>query len=285
MGWRSRVLALACVPIAGLAAQSRRTTGDLRAVLEQVGASVEGYFERAQNLICREEVTVEPVGRDRSPSGRRPRLEYETRVAWEALASGREPELTVQRQLIKIDDRKPGPDDKPGCVAPRDVSPEPLAILLPENQKDYRFTVEGRSRVDNRATLTLAYTSLKSGPITSKVTDKECWMVELPGRDRGRFWVDVKTGEVLRHDTALTGVFDIELPATPERRDSSRVTIERLETSTLYRAVKFKDPDETIMLPRSVEKVQVVRNADRVRMRHEFSDYQRFTTSVRIVQD
>jgi hypothetical protein len=284
MYWPWRVLVFACATVAGLAAQSPGTAGELSAVLAQVGASAERYFERAQNLICREEVTVQPVGRDRPP-GRRPRLEYETRVAWEALTSGREPELTVQRQLVKIDDRTPGPDDKPGCVAPRDVSPEPLAILLPENQKNYRFTIEGKSRADNRATLTLGYTSLKTGPITSKVTDKECWMVELPGRDRGRFWIDVKTGEVLRHDTALTGVFDIELPATPDRPDSSTVTIERLETSTIYRAVTFKDPDETILLPRSVEKVQVVRNAERVRVRHEFSDYQRFTTSVRIVQD
>ena len=39
------------------------------------------------------------------------------------------------------------------------------------------------------------------------------------------------------------------------------------------------------MLPFTVDKLQVVRNADNVRMRHEFSEYQRFTTSVRIVQD
>jgi hypothetical protein len=168
---------------------------------------------------------------------------------------------------------------------PKDVSPEPLAILLPENHKDYVFSIEGRRRVRNRPTVVLAYKSVTIGPVTAKTSGPDCWSAELPGRGRGKFWIDSETGAILRHDTSLNGLVDIALPAASGRPDVPTMTVERLESSTVYRAVKFSDPDETIMLPHTVDKLQVVRNAANVRMRHEFSGYRRFTTSVRIVQD
>lgn len=270
----------------GLAAQANATPDELLAVLRQVGESAERYFERAQSLICLERVRVQIVGPDLSSErGRARGLQFETRVSWEALSDGALPEPTTQRQLVKVGGRPPSAKDKPGCMDPKDVSPEPLSILLPENHKDYMFAIDGRTRVGKRTAVVLAYKSVQVGPVTAKSTGPDCWSAELPGRGRGKFWIDIETGAILRHDTSLNGLVDIVLPPERGRPDVPTMTVERLESSTLYRAVKFSDPDETIMLPHTVDKLQVVRNADNVRMRHEFSDYRRFTTSVRIVQD
>ena len=71
----------------------------------------------------------------RQSAGRARNLKFETRVSWEALSDGALAEPTTQRQLVKVGGRPPGPNDKPGCMDPKDVSPEPLSILLPENHK------------------------------------------------------------------------------------------------------------------------------------------------------
>jgi hypothetical protein len=270
----------------GFAAQADGSKEDLLAVLKQAGATAERYFERAQSLICLENVRVQIVGRDLSSErGPARNLQFETRVAWEAVSDGALPEPTTQRQLVKVGGRPPSPKDKPGCMDPKDVSPEPLSILLPENHKDYTFLIEGRSRVGRRPAVVLAYKSISIGPVTAKTTGPDCWSAELPGRARGKFWIDTETGAILRHDTSLNGLVDIVLPPERGRSYVPTMTVERLESSTVYRAVKFREPDETIMLPHTVEKLQVVRNAENVRIRHQFSEYQRFTTSVRIVQD
>jgi hypothetical protein len=270
----------------GFAAQADPAKDDLLAVLKQASESAERYFERAQSLICLENVRVQIVGPDLSSErGRARNLRFETRVAWEAATGGTFPEPTTQRQLVKVGGRPPNAKDKPGCMDPKDVSPEPLSILLPENHKEYAFALEGRARAGKRPAVVLTYKSVSVGQVTAKATGPDCWSAELPGRARGKFWIDTETGAILRHDTSLHGLVDIVLPPERGRPIVPTMTIERLESSTVYRAVKFSDPDETIMLPHTVDKLQVVRNADNVRMRHEFSEYQRFTTSVRIVQD
>ena len=270
----------------GFAAQADRAKDDLLAILKQASESAERYFERAQSLICLENVRVQIVGSDLSSErGQARNLRFETRVAWEAASGGTFSEPTTQRQLVKVGGRPPNANDKPGCMDPKDVSPEPLSILLPENHKEYTFALEGRARAGKRPAIVLTYKSVSIGQVTVKTTGPDCWSAELPGRARGKFWIDIETGAILRHDTTLNGLVDIVLPPERGRPNVPTMTIERLESSTVYRAVKFSDPDETIMLPHTVDKLQVVRNAGNVRMHHEFSEYQRFTTSVRIVQD
>ena len=63
------------------------------------------------------------------------------------------------------------------------------------------------------------------------------------------------------------------------------MTIERADSTIQYRAVTFSDPDETWLVPVSIESVTIVRNAGvpRLRTRQLFSDYRRFTAAGRIV--
>ncbi len=260
---------------------------EVGAVLARVARAVERYYERAQSVICLETVRLQPLGRDLVGDGTLPRrLSYELRVGWEPPAGGARLEATVLRQLLTVNGRPPKRKDEPGCMDPKAVSPEPLAMLLALGQRDYVFTSAGRRRVRGRPAVALDYKSRTVGPAT--VTWKEeCFSIDLPGRVHGRVWIDPETGDVLRLDERLSGTFDYTLPRERQRPWSpTSITVERHESSIVYRPVTFRDPEETLMLPASIDTLSVVRNAGvpRLRTSQVFSNYQRFTTTGRVVQ-
>jgi len=256
-------------------------------VLARVAEAVERYYARAQSLICRESVRMQSLGidllSDASPSRV---LDYDLRVEWDPAIDGDTPEANVLRQLVKVNGRPPRPKDEPGCMDPRAVSPEPLSMFLPKGQRDYVFTVAGAAKIDNRAAWLLEYRGREPGPV-SVTWKKECFSIELPGRSRGRAWIDAETGEVLRLDEHLTGMVDVTLPKEHRLAGGSTfVVVERLDSSVRYRPVAFADPAEVLMLPASITTVTVVRNAGIPRLRTEqvLSRYQRFLTGGRVVQ-
>lgn len=284
-----RLLLVCCAPAVLLhGAQPSGVRLDLASVLQGVGAAVERYFSRAQSVMCIEKVTLQPVGFDlMSQQALARNLTYELRISWEPSPDGGAPEASVQRHLLKVGSRPPRPKDKPGCTDPKEVSPEPLSFLLPSRQSESIFTVAGPAKVTGRPAVMLDYRAREVGPITSKMTGEDCWSIDLPGRQRGRIWIDAETSDVLRIDERLAGVYDVTLPPTKTRRVPETMTIERLDSSTVYRPVTFSDPPETVMLPKSMETVQVVRNSGSPRLRklQVFSDYRRFLTGGRIVDN
>jgi hypothetical protein len=269
------------------AAPLRGQSIDLPGLMTRVGESVTRYYARAQSIICTETVRIQSLGWDLVPDGTPARrLEYELRVAWDPAQDGETPDASVLRELVKVNGRPPRPKDEPGCMDPKAVSPEPLAMLLPAAQADYVFTVAGRGRVNKRPAVMIDYRSRATGPmeVTSR---KECLSIELPGRTRGRIWVDVETADVLRIDERLTGMFDVPLPKEQRTAGLANwITIERADSSILYRPIAFSDPEEVVMLPVSINSVTVIRNSGMPRRRtvQEFSNYRRFITGGRIVQ-
>ena len=288
---RAAVGVLATLSVAGLPAAAQPPLGsrDLPALLTQIGDRVEQYYARARSIACEETVRLQPLGIDLLPDGRRVRqLVYELRIAWDAPTDGAQPpEARVLRQIVSVDGRPARPEDEPGCMDPKPVSTEPLAMLLPSRRQDYAFSWAGTGRVGGRATVRLGYKSVssRSAAITWK---DECVSVELQGRSRGRVWVDPTTAQVLRLDEQLTGLFEFPVPKELVRRGSRlSLIIERADSSIRYRPVVFHDPDETVMLPDSVETLQVIRHAGipRLRTTQTFSNYKRFITDARIVND
>lgn len=286
MGW-SGVRAIAFVAAATTLGAGQAKDVDVGVVLARVARAVERYYERAQSVICLETVTLQPLGWDLLGDGTtHRRLSYELRVGWDPPSDGARLQATVLRQLLTVNGRPPGPKDEPGCMDPKAVSPEPLAMLLPRGQQDFVFTSAGRRRVRGRPAVALDYKSRTVGPAT--VTWKEdCFSIDLPGRVHGRVWIDPDSGNVLRLDERLSGRFDYTLPRERQRAGGpSSITVERHESSIVYRPVTFRDPEETLMLPASIDTVSIVRNAGvpRLRTSQVFSNYQRFTTKGRVVQ-
>jgi hypothetical protein len=170
---------------------------------------------------------------------------------------------------------------------PKPVTPDLLAMLLPHKQPDYAFAFAGFGKVDGRAAVMIDYRSLEKGDV-KVATNKDCISVEVPGRNRGRVWIDQASGDVLRLDDRLTGMIDFDVPPDRTRGRFGRnfMTIERADTSVRYRQVTFQDPEETLLVPSSIDTVTVIRNsgAPRVRKTQRFTDYRRFVTEGRIVQ-
>lgn len=257
------------------------------AVLARMGTYVGRYYATAQRLVAVEMVTLQPLRADLSSAEFPRRLEYDLRVEWTPSADGQAGEAEVHRTLVKVNGRAPRPKDEPGCSDPRSVSPEPLAMFLPAQQRDYAFTPFKAGRVSGRPALMIDYRPLVKGPMQITWHD-DCVSVELPGRSVGRVWVDPESGEVLRVDERLVGMYDIPVPAAQQRKGGApSMTLERADSSIRYKPVRFRDPDETVLLPAEVETVTVFRDAGtpRMRIRQVFANYRRFVTEGRILGD
>jgi hypothetical protein len=261
---------------------------DVDALLARVADRVERYFARAQSIVCNETVRLQPLGRDLTFTGGHVRqLVYELRVAWNAADDGSVPDPKVQRQLLTVDGRPPRDNDKDTCMDPKPVSPEPLGMLLRNKQPDYIFSIRGTGKTDGRASVTLDYKSRVVGK--AEVTWKnDCVSIELPGRSRGRFWIDAATADVLRYDESLVGLFEFDVPRNKQIFNGPQsMVIERADTSTRYRPVAFHEPEETVLLPESISSLQVIRNSGEPQMRitQTFSNYRRFLTGGRVIKD
>jgi hypothetical protein len=266
------------------AAQSPEPAGGM---LERVTRYVEQYYGRAQNLMAEETVTLQHLRPDLGPDGSQRRLVYELRVEWTPGTDGGEARATVVRQLLRIGSRAARPSDKPECLDPRATSPEPLAFLLREQREKFTFSPLGRGRVGRRDALMLGYQpSAERPPVVTG--DKTCITMDLPGRSRGRVWVDPETDAILRLDESLVGPTDVPIPRAMQSVGGSLyITVDRSDTTTVYQPVVFNDPEETLMLPSRIDSVSVIRASgiQRLRVTQEFRNYRRFLTDSRILPD
>ena len=89
-----------------VAAQGRP---DVDALLERVGQKIEDYYRRAQNVICTERTSVQPVGHDYAPSGFARITESELHVETDATADGDGMMgANIMRRLLKVNGRQIG---------------------------------------------------------------------------------------------------------------------------------------------------------------------------------
>jgi len=252
----------------------------------RVGDYVEKYYARAQSIVVDENVAIQPLALDLRHDGFARRLTYELRVEWNPDAPDDDGPARVTRQLIAINGRPPKPDQEPECLDPRSTSPEPLAFLLPDRREKFIFKAAGLSRINGRTAMMIDYRSVK--PEEPKVEWRdECVSIDLPGRARGRIWADPETSEILRLDEGIIGLVDITVPRKQQRPGGSTyMTIERADSSISYRRVAFTDPDETLVLPASIDTTTIVKNSGspRTRISQTFTNYRRFVTGSRIVQ-
>jgi len=283
------MMALALVAVLALGTPAAQSPGPAPydGTIERVTRYVEQYYSRAQSLIAEETVTLQHLRPDLGPDGRTRRLLYELRVEWTPASDGGEPRATVVRQLLRVGSRPARPNDKPECLDPRATSPEPLAFLLREQRDKFRFSTLGRGRIGRRDALMFDFRpSVERPPVVTG--DKTCISMDLPGRSRGRVWVDPHTDAILRLDESLVGPTDVPIPrALQSPGGSLYITVDRSDTTTQYQPIVFNDPEETLMLPSRIDSVSVIRasGVQRLRVTQEFRNYRRFLTDSRIVPD
>ena len=262
-----------------LALQS--TTG----ILERVGQFVEGYYGHARTIVGRETLHLQPLGEDLRPDGPARELVYEIRVEWHGAAGIANPPTLVRTRLA-IRGELPGAREEPECLDPEAVSFEPLGMLLPDRQPQFVFTMAGRAAADGRAMMMLDYRPVARD--SPRVTwSGQCASVDLRGHLRGRLWADSATGEVRRVDQWIAGPYQFALPIEHVRkRGPISQTIDRFDTSIRFSEIRFRDPDETVLLPATIRTVTLIHNAGvpRLLKTQTFSDYKRFVTGARVVK-
>jgi len=249
--------------------------------LSRVAEYVENYYSRAQSIVARETVTVQNVGPNMSAEGFARRFVYNLHVDWVPSGDG-PPEASLARELMTVNGRPPKEGDEQPCTAPKPITPEPLAMFLPQRQSDFVFDNTQQTRLDGRSVVRFDYRVRRPEP--DKVSwDRECVSMDFQGRLRGRVWVDATTGEVLRIDEGANGPVDMVAPREQQRRGTPAVVVfDRFVESVRYRPVKFQNPDETLLLPASIESTSMSRSGG-TRRSQKYSDYRRFVTDGRLV--
>jgi hypothetical protein len=275
---------VACVAaVVGLSSAGRAQVQE-SSRLDGVTAYVENYYGRAQSLIAEEMVALELLKPDLTADGFPRRLLYEIRVEWDP--EGDSPRASVVRELLQVGRRTPKPGTKPECLDPKGITPEPLAFLLRDRRERYVFREVGASVVGGHNAVMIDYRP--SGRDEPTITGtKECINIDMPDRTRGRLWVDRDTSAVLRLDEYIVGVTDVRVPRELQSTGGWGlfVRVDRVDSTTRYEPVTFTGPDETLLLPTSIETVSVIQatGIQRLRVRQTYRNYRRFLTGSRLV--
>ena len=283
--WPVPALLWAALLLAPVALYAQTPAVDLDALLGRVGGQLERYFQRAQSIVSTETVWVRSFDRGMRPRGRPRRLEYEQRVEWDAAGADGVPSVRVMRELLSVNGRPPGAEDENACLVPEAEGDDPLSVLLPARQVEFDFRLRDVEIVDGRPVARLSFTPTDAQPGEVE-WEGDCARIDLEGWYRGDAWVDVGSGDVLRLDERLTRPFEFREP--PDRPRGSRrwSRLHRDDASTRYERVAFEDPDETLMLPRSIERNWAIDGGGfipRYFRTQRFSNYRRFVTGGRLV--
>jgi hypothetical protein len=267
---------------------------DIDALLARVAERIEVYYKRAQNIMCTEKTIVLPLGRNWDSAGMHRITEAELRVEAEGLSDGSGPPgPTFFRQLLKINGREPRDKDKKArsaCLDPNPLTPEPVSFLLPSKREGYTFTAKGSGKGKDARTLLIEYVRRASKQpelIDDPLGREDCFELSAPLSVKGRVVIDKDTYDVLRVEEHLAGLEELKTSRTHQRKYnfSPSITVDRIDVTTRYKVVSFKDPDETFLLPESIETLEMYRaELQSHRTRQEFTNYRRFVTGGRLVK-
>ena len=291
---RLPALALTTLAVSASVAALAHAAPDVESLLGRVGDRIAEYYRRAQNVICVEKSTVQPIGWNLTPDGFARVVESELHVEADADDGSGTAEAKVVREIRKVNGRPPrerDSKDRAGCTDPNPLSPEPLAFLLPAHRREYRFMSAGTGKDNDRPALLIDFTSVSRSSRLELSEDRrghdDCfeWSGDLA--IKGRIWIDASTYEVLRVDTNFMGPVDVKVPPALQRRHnfSTWLVVERYNQTIRYKTIAFHDPDETMLLPESIDVLSVMRGGlQSTRRRQTFSDYKRFLTGGRLVK-
>ena len=291
-----RAVVMALVAVAALAGGgAAQSLTDLNGLLDRVSERIAEYYRRAQNVICTEKSTVQPIGHSFSPEGFARTVESELRIEPDAEDGDGSSDAKVVREIRKINGRAPRERDKKdrsGCTDPNPLSPEPLAFLLPAHRSEYRFERAYFGKGKEQHTLIVDFTSAESkrrslDVVESKKGIDDCYNMEGDVPEKGRIWIDPRTYQVLKVERRMLGPVDLRVSRELQnrRRLADQMMLERYDTTIRYKIVEFHDPDETLLLPESIDMLIVHRGGfESTRRSQTFSDYRRFVTGARLVK-
>jgi hypothetical protein len=266
------LLVVALLVVAAATEALSAQPGELTSILSGLAERTQQYYDRFVSIICTETVHLQELKFNLSPLGKARITEYELNVSRDPRSTDGN-DFRVERVLQKINGRVASKHQQPACTDPRTGTPEPLAFLLARNQAGYRFTLTDSSTGGPPGARVLHY--VQSPPERVQVRwSGNCFEAEGGGHE-GRVWFDPVTFDVLQVEIRLMKPFAVPLPAghiglTPAIR------VDRSEATLRFARVQFMQPDETVLLPESIETLHVLRGVPSIRMTQTLNNYRRF---------
>lgn len=265
-------------------AHARQSDERLSNILARVGEGVERYHAGLFGLAFTETLTLEELREDMTPKRSR-EFVFDSVVLREEL-SKREGDYYAEtvRRLKTVDGRA----GKKGDEAERSVVPtyaEPLNFLLPREQKLYEFKLAGEESVAGRRALRVELLRPGEGEPSVEWKGNSFRVVNAP--TRWTFWVDAESFDVLRVESHLAEPFEFESPRLLKVGPKGKLRYVRQDYAVGFRRVRLKDPEETRLVPDTSESVTVIEGASHPRTRRttRFSDYRRFRSDVKVVEE
>jgi hypothetical protein len=283
------LLATAAVVSSAWIVRAGATAGpsEIETLISRVSERVVAYYQRAQRLICTERSTVVPLTTDGSVPVFARTVDSELRIEVDGWLEPR-----VTREVQRVNGRAPrerDQTDRSGCTDPAPLAPELLSFLLAGQRDGYTFTTVRDGRERGYAALVIDFASARRSGRPILVADEfghdDCFDWTGPIDVRGRLWIDANTHDVLRLDRYNSGPTDVHVPSRLQARYRFPpwLTIDRDDVTLRFKPVTFTDPDETMLLPESIESRTVVRTGlESIRRTQVFSNYRRFLTSSRV---
>lgn len=286
----SSFLACACVGACARQAEAARADGPLRVILARVGEGVGRYHAGLFGLAFTETLTLEELREDMTPKRSR-ELVFDCVVLREDL-SKEEGDYYAEtvRRLKTVDGRAAKKGDEAERFAAESYA-EALNFLLPREQKLYEFELAGEDTVEGRRALRIGLLRPGEGEPRVEWKGNSFRVVSAPAR--WTFWVDAESFDVLRVESHLAAPFEFESPRVIDAGPLGRVgpkgrfRYARQDYAVTFRRVRLKDSEESRLVPDSAEWVTVIEGASRPRTRRatRFSDYRRFRSDVKVVEE
>ena len=272
-----RFVPIICAVIVCCGVRAQAQQSDLAIILGGLAERAQQYYDRFISIICTETVHKQDLRTNLMPVGRPRTTVYELSVSRDS--SGKDAgAFRVERALQSVNGRPARKDQATECTDPKTGTPEPLEFLLAHNQRRYRFALADAAGGPPGAR---ALDFEESPPERVRITwAGNCFEAD-GGAHKGRLWFDRDSHDVLRVDIQLSKPFLIPLPeASFGVRPAIRV--EKSETSLRFSKVNFQQPDETLMLPSSIDTLHVLRGVPSMRIQQTLANYRRFLTESEI---
>jgi hypothetical protein len=264
----------------------------LERILDKVGEGVARYEAELFRLSFTETLRQEELREDMTPK-RSKEFVFDTLVSREALSEEGDDYYPKTVRRLRAVDGKPAKRAK-RRDAEAGLYVSSLVFLLPKNRQRFQFTLEGESQLEGRRAYRIRMLVPGEGPPRVE------WSGGVVGSSFYAFaptvsllWVDAETYDVLRLESHLAEPFEFETPrlfgAGPLGRfgPSHKLRYAARDYAVSFRRQQFKDPDQTLLLPVAAEWTHVIEGARKPRTRStiHFSNYQRFRSEVKIIEE
>lgn len=258
--------------VVGAGVRTSAQPDGLTAILQSLAERTQQYYDRFISIICTETVRQQELRFNLAPTGKPRVTVYELSVSRDPTARS-ESDFRVGRTLQSVNGRPARKNQQPGCTDPKTGTPEPLGFLLARNQAAYRFTLADSATGGPAGTRAVDF--LEAPPERVRITwNGNCFEAEGGGH-AGRLWFDPATFDVLQVDVRLSKPFLVPMPAGYFGLQPA-IRVERSEATLRFARVNFTQPDETALLPESIDTLTVFRGALSLQTNQKLSNFRRF---------